>query len=86
MARPLRIEYEGALYHVTARGNERKRIYFTKTDYGKFREYIEGAQEMGGVKSAVDSCSIFLGPMSRPLRIEEPRSPARCAGRGISQI
>ncbi len=48
MARPLRIEYAGALYHVTARGNERKRIYFTKTDYGKFREYIEGAQEKYG--------------------------------------
>ena len=44
MARPLRIEYAGALYHVTARGNERKRIYFSKTDYGKFREYIEGAK------------------------------------------
>ncbi|RJP70005.1 MAG: transposase, partial [Candidatus Abyssobacteria bacterium SURF_17] len=24
MARPLRIEFEGALYHVTARGNERR--------------------------------------------------------------
>ena len=48
MARPLRIEYEGALYHVTARGNERKRIYFTKTDYGKFKEYLEGAQEKYG--------------------------------------
>jgi REP element-mobilizing transposase RayT len=48
MARPLRIEYEGALYHVTARGNERKRIYFTKRDYLKFREYIEDAQEKYG--------------------------------------
>lgn len=28
LARPLRIEYEGAFYHVTARGNERKRIFF----------------------------------------------------------
>ena len=27
MARPLRIEYEGALYHVTARGNARKPIF-----------------------------------------------------------
>lgn len=27
MARPIRVEYEGAVYHVTARGNERKRIY-----------------------------------------------------------
>jgi len=26
MARPLRIEYPHALYHITARGNERKRI------------------------------------------------------------
>ena len=25
MARPLRIAYPGALYHVTSRGNERKR-------------------------------------------------------------
>ena len=45
MARPLRIEYEGAFYHVTARGNERKRIYFSKRDYEKFKEYIEDAQE-----------------------------------------
>ena len=41
MARPLWIEFEGALYHVAARGNERKRIYFNKTDYKKFREYID---------------------------------------------
>src|SRR3990170_921746 len=27
MARPLRIQYEGALYHVTCRGNERKSIF-----------------------------------------------------------
>ena len=27
MARPLRIEYEGAFHHITARGNERKRIF-----------------------------------------------------------
>lgn len=27
MARPLRIEYPGAFYHVTSRGNERKRLF-----------------------------------------------------------
>ena len=27
MARPLRIEFEGALYHITSRGNERKDIF-----------------------------------------------------------
>lgn len=40
MARALRIEYEGAFYHVTSRGNERKKIFFTKRDYEKFKEYI----------------------------------------------
>ena len=29
MARPLRIEYDGALYHITSRGNERKAIFKT---------------------------------------------------------
>lgn len=48
MARPLRIEYEGAFYHVTARGNERRRIFFTKYDYEKFKEYLEGAQDKYG--------------------------------------
>ena len=37
MARPLRIEYKGAFYHITARGNERKRIFFSKADYDKFK-------------------------------------------------
>ena len=45
MARPLRIEYEGALYHVTARGNERNKIYFTKTDYDKFLHYVSEAKK-----------------------------------------
>jgi REP element-mobilizing transposase RayT len=32
MTRPLRIEYPGALYHVTARGNRRSTIYFDDAD------------------------------------------------------
>ena len=27
MARPLRLEYEGAIYHVTVRGNDRRDIF-----------------------------------------------------------
>jgi len=27
MARPLRIEFPGAFYHVTARGNEQKEVF-----------------------------------------------------------
>ena len=45
MARPLRIEYEGAFYHITARGNERKKIFFNKSDYKKFKDYLVQAQD-----------------------------------------
>lgn len=36
MARPLRLEFAGALYHITSRGNERKAIYFDDTDFELF--------------------------------------------------
>lgn len=36
MARPLRIEYPGALYHITARGNERKDIFLSDHDRNQF--------------------------------------------------
>ncbi|WP_246545513.1 hypothetical protein [Pelotalea chapellei] len=52
MARPLRIEYEGAIYHVTARGNERKKIFFSQKDYHKFKEYIAEAEAKFGFFSA----------------------------------
>lgn len=32
MARPLRLEFAGALYHVTARGNERRSIFLGDED------------------------------------------------------
>jgi REP-associated tyrosine transposase len=32
MARPLRIEYDGALYHLTSRGNDRKAIFRDNSD------------------------------------------------------
>jgi putative transposase len=32
VARPLRIEYDGALYHVTSRGNDRKAIFKDDSD------------------------------------------------------
>lgn len=48
MARPLRIEYEGAFYHITARGNERRKIYYSKADYKKFKSYLKEAQQKYG--------------------------------------
>ena len=40
MARQLRIQYPGAFYHVTCRGNERQDIYRDKTDYETFLETL----------------------------------------------
>lgn len=40
MARPLRIEYPGALDHVTARGNRRDTIYGDDKDRHVFLEVL----------------------------------------------
>ena len=45
MARPLRITYPGAFYHVTSRGNEQKAVFKSKRDREKFLEYLESASE-----------------------------------------
>lgn len=48
MARPLRIEYPGAFYHVTSRGNEQKDIFKSQKDREKFLSYLESAAERYG--------------------------------------
>jgi putative transposase len=45
MARPLRIEYPGAFYHITARGNERKDIFKSIRDREQFLSYLASAAE-----------------------------------------
>lgn len=40
MARPLRLEFSGALYHITARGNERRNIYRKEKDYNLFLQIL----------------------------------------------
>jgi putative transposase len=40
MARPLRIEFPGAVYHVTSRGNARDRIFHNEHDNRKFLEIL----------------------------------------------
>ena len=45
MARPLRIEYSGAVYHVTARGNDRRKIFFKPHDYRHFLDLLAKGME-----------------------------------------
>ena len=47
MARPLRIEYPGAYYHVMNRGNARNNIFLIDDDYGMFLALLD------------ESCSFF---------------------------
>ena len=48
MARPLRIEYPGAYYHITSRGNEQKDVFKSQKDREKFLSYLESATERYG--------------------------------------
>ncbi len=40
MARPLRIEYPGAVYHITNRGNEKKAVFKDDTDRQTFLNFL----------------------------------------------
>ncbi|MDY6950970.1 MAG: transposase, partial [Thermodesulfobacteriota bacterium] len=50
MARPLRIEYPGAFYHVIHRGNAGEAIFRSKGDRGKLLENVAKAVERFGMK------------------------------------
>jgi putative transposase len=48
MARALRIQFPGAFYHVTSRGNEQKAVFKSLGDREKFLSYLESATERYG--------------------------------------
>lgn len=48
MARPLRIEYPCAFYHITSRGNEQQDIFKSDTERERFLSYLESASERYG--------------------------------------
>ena len=48
MARQLRIEFPGAFYHVTSRGNEQKDVFKSQKDREKFLDYLETASARYG--------------------------------------
>lgn len=45
MTRPLRIEYSGAFYHITARGNQKQQIFLSPRDFNLFFEILDMAFE-----------------------------------------
>lgn len=45
MARPWRVRFAGARYHITARGNARQVIFLAEADWGRFLEQLDDALE-----------------------------------------
>ena len=43
MARPLRLEFEGAIYHLLGRGNARQRIFASERDRSEFLKLLEAS-------------------------------------------
>ena len=50
MVRPLRIQYPGAVYHVTSRGNERKAIFSDDDDRFRFLDILSQSVETYEIK------------------------------------
>ena len=72
MARPLRINVAGGWYHITARGDNRERIYCEKTDYSHFLELLG---EMSG-RFGVHVHAYALMPNHYHLLISTPEGNA----------
>jgi len=50
MARPLRVEYQGAIYHVTIRGNDRRNIFLDDRDRQRFCDRLADCVEAHEVR------------------------------------
>lgn len=50
MTRPVRVEFPGAVYHVTARGNERRKTFRDDADRLRFLAALEGKK---GLEKAI---------------------------------
>ena len=80
MARPIRVEDEGAVYHVTARGNERRKVFRDDQDRQCFVDTLaECAERFGLVVHAY-----CLMPNHYHLIVETPRANL-CAALGWLQ-
>ena len=65
MARKLRVDYPGAIYHVLNRGDRREAIFRDDADRQRFVETLRGGVRMRGVR--LNSCRV----MSRGDRSED---------------
>src|SRR2546425_3894821 len=69
MARPIRVEFPGAVYHVMARGNERRTTFCDDQDRWRFLETLAEMVEQFGVRVH----AYCLMPNHYRLIVETPR-------------
>ena len=50
MSRPLRVEYPGAVYHITCRGNEKRAIFRDNQDRESFLDILVRSQKIYGIR------------------------------------
>ena len=81
MARPLRIEFPGAIYHVMSRGNARQTVFRDDSDYQRL---IKGLETVVG-RLGWDLLCFVLMPNHFHLLVRTPR-PNLCAGNAASHI
>lgn len=70
MARPIRVEFPGAVYHVTARGNERRRTFRDDADRQQFLATLEQVAKEHGLRVH----GYCLMPNHYHLLVETPRA------------
>ena len=63
MARPLRIQYPGAVYHITCRGNAKTDIYKDDKDRNSFLEILSESQNIDRKSTRLNSSHIPLSRM-----------------------
>lgn len=82
MARPLRIQYKGAWYHVMNRGGGRQRIFCEGKDYEVFLKLLEECVGIWGIRIHAFS----LLPNHYHLLVETPRGNLSRAMRHIDGV
>ena len=74
MGRPLKIEYEGAVYQITVRGNEKRDVFIDESDYRKFLDIGEkfSISESGVCKSV--------------KRVDEKKIKSKSFSKGVKEL
>lgn len=82
MSRPLRIQYENAVYHVMNRGLGRQRIFLFDDDYGMFIEALKETSLLFGIRVI----AYALMPNHYHLLIQTPRANLSRAMRHLNGV